>query len=317
MPRPTLAVVGCGFIFRAVYAPILETLADHVRVVALVDPNPDSVQAAAARFPGARAHADLDSLLATEKPDATMVLTPERFNTSTTLRLLEAGVPVYLEKPPAVNMEQLASLIRRESALGVPVYSAFNRRHTPLLRDWRPPAGLRKVRGLLSRKGRAADIFPYTGCHLLDTSQFFSGAAFADTSVRFETEAGPARWIVEGRLNNRAALELVFIPDHDAPAETLVFETDGGEWTIHFPNTHTAHPAGRVVFKDSAGRIARDASGDPSLDWQTAQGYRDTLIDFLDRLAAGALRDTPHRLTRALLTIDVMERMVAAPLQPA
>lgn len=315
---PFLAIVGCGFIFRSVYAPILETLADRARVIALVDPSPDAAREAAVRFPGSQTLADIDALLASPaKPDAAMVLTPERFNAPATLRLLQAGIPVYLEKPPAIRTQELLRLIEAETSLGVPVYTAFNRRHTPLLRDWRPPSNLRAVRGLLSRQGRAVENFPYTGSHLLDTSQYFSGSPFAETRVRFDTASGSARWTVEGRLENQAALELVFLPDRGVIEETLVFETDDGEWTIHFPNARAALPQGRVVFKTRDGVIRHDTSGRPGLPWQTDQGFPDVLQDFLHRLVADTLAETPHRLPRCLPATGVMERMMEARLQPA
>lgn len=315
---PTLAIIGCGFIYRSVYAPILQTHPDRARVIALVDVNADAAREATDRFPGAQFFAGLDALLASPvKPDAALVLTPERFNTPSTLRLLDAGLPVYLEKPPSIHTRELLDLIRKEASARVPVYTAFNRRHTPLLRDWTPPAGLKKVRGILSRKGRPVENFPYTGCHVLDAAPYFAGSPFAETRVRFDASSGPVRWTVEGRLENRAACELVFIPDHDAPDETLVFETDNGEWTLNFPNTHTAHPFGRITRRDRDGRVVSDLAGRSDTPWQTNQGYTDTLLDFLNHLSSGTLAESPHRLPRALRTIDVMERMMAAPLQPA
>jgi len=77
-----IGIAGCGYIFQAVYAPILRSLAGRAQVVAVCDPLPDGRERAREFFPDAGLYESAAALLEKEAPDAVMVLTTERFNIS-------------------------------------------------------------------------------------------------------------------------------------------------------------------------------------------------------------------------------------------
>ena len=103
----TLGVLGCGDVAFRTYFPGLAPLVDagRVRVAACADPRVEQAERAAALFPGARAVATLDDLLAEPGLDALVNLTPAPLDRATTTGALEAGLHVFSEKPIAATGE--------------------------------------------------------------------------------------------------------------------------------------------------------------------------------------------------------------------
>ena len=118
-----VGVVGCGWIMRSMYVPTLLSLPDAIRVTAVCDLNEEAARASAEKFESATVFTDVAALLQEAKLDAVMVLTSEKVNAAMAQRGLKAGLPVYLEKPPAVSSPQLEELIAAETRSKTFVYT--------------------------------------------------------------------------------------------------------------------------------------------------------------------------------------------------
>lgn len=310
LPPFEIGLIGCGFIFGEIYAPILHALRDRVRVVATCDVRAAAARSAADQFPGARVYTEASRLLEEEKLSAVMVLTTEVFNAPMAILALNAGVPVYLEKPPAVTVPEWHALIEAEASNQTPLFTAFNRRHTPLFRGWTPPQGVKRVRGVMMRLGRAMATFPYTGVHLFDSAQYFSGLLLAEASAVMEEGERGSQWKVEGRMENGAVCDWTLIPDTDVHTEYLVIETEDRKWTLHFPNVEgTSYPLGRLIGPaigdGAAGGESREVISDPV----EYMGYAPCFRDFLTHLELGDWFASPHGLSHCGGTIRLLESM--------
>ena len=318
-----MGLIGCGNIWRSVYRPIVAGLGDRVTITALCDLSPLAAGEAAALLPAARRYAEPESLFREEPLDAIMVLTSEQANAPTALAALRAGLAVYLEKPPAISVPEwrrLADAAEAEGSTGRGrIYTAFNRRHTPLFRNWRLPEAvrLRSVRGVLRRKGRAVPTFPFTAVHLIDAAEFFSGRLLAEARSFFgEGESGPF-WQIRGFLEGGAVCDLTFVPNGPNYAEHLVFETEDRIWELHFPNRGGAeYPGGLVVSRALSPASERETDpqvvrGDPGADPLEAMGHAPCFRDFLDRLEDRTWETSLHRLHRCGSTIALLEEMLS------
>jgi predicted dehydrogenase len=108
----------------------LKTLTQAI-LCAVADPGP---QAAAIATQWGVAHfADHWQMLKQVKPDAVIVANPNALHVSTALDCLAAGVPVLLEKPVGVHMDEVRQLVNASKATGVPVLVGHHRRHNPLI----------------------------------------------------------------------------------------------------------------------------------------------------------------------------------------
>ncbi|MEE6262521.1 Gfo/Idh/MocA family protein [Plantactinospora sonchi] len=111
-----VGIVGLGVISRA----YLDTLADHpgVRVVAVADLDGARSAEVAAALPGAEAMT-VDRLL--DRPDVQTVLnlTTPAAHTEISLRAINAGKNVYVEKPLAVTFPDGRTVVDRAASAGV------------------------------------------------------------------------------------------------------------------------------------------------------------------------------------------------------
>lgn len=122
--------IGLGDIAQKAYLPVLTTrpgLELHLQTR-----TPATLERVGAhhRIPAERLHTDLDSLLA-QKLDAAFVHAPTAVHPEIVERLLEAGVPTYVDKPIAYELAESRRLVELAEERGVSLAVGFNRRHAP------------------------------------------------------------------------------------------------------------------------------------------------------------------------------------------
>ncbi|MET8183264.1 Gfo/Idh/MocA family oxidoreductase [Streptomyces sp. NPDC005336] len=82
------------------------------------------------RVPDCQRHADLDSLLAAGL-DAAFVHAPTAVHAELVTRLIEAGVPTYVDKPLAYHLGDSERIVRLAEEREVGLMVGFNRRYAP------------------------------------------------------------------------------------------------------------------------------------------------------------------------------------------
>lgn len=87
---------------------------------------------ARAAYPDALVTDSLDELL-TSGIDAVMVLTPDDLHARVTIAALEAGLPVFCEKPLAVTLADADAMLATARRTGSRLYIGHNMRHMPVI----------------------------------------------------------------------------------------------------------------------------------------------------------------------------------------
>ena len=303
-----IGVIGCGDILRSIYTPLLEGLAD-IDVVGVCDLNFAVAAGMTTRFPKATPYADARAMMSEIRLDAVLVLTPEKANAATARLVLGAGLPVYLEKPPAVTPAELEDLAAAESVSGSTIYTAFNRRHVPLSSQFAlPGAKLRHISGALRRTDRAVGNFPYTAVHLIDSSQYYGGSPLENWKVSFTRGTSGACWMVDGRLKNGATCTLQFVPDGDDFVEFLRMETEEIAIEMQFPHPSATVPEGELITRLRDGQPLTVTRGNKSMADVEARGYRGSLETFLRDLKGGD--NARHRLSACRSSVAIMDEML-------
>lgn len=110
-----LGIVGAGFMgqLHAQSASGLET----ATLAAIIDVNAALGSEVAARF-GATPYKDVHAALSADAADAYIVVLPDTLHRDATVRLLEAGRPVLVEKPMAHTLEDAKAMARAERGGG-------------------------------------------------------------------------------------------------------------------------------------------------------------------------------------------------------
>ncbi len=124
-----IALIGVGNMGQQHYQH-LKTLAEAC-LCAVADPGPQAaVVAAQWQVPH---FVDHQTLLREVRPDAVIVANPNNLHVSTAQDCLAAGVPVLLEKPVGVHLDEVRELVAATRTTGVPVLVGHHRRHNPLI----------------------------------------------------------------------------------------------------------------------------------------------------------------------------------------
>jgi predicted dehydrogenase len=126
---PRIAMVGAGGFAKGTLIPELVKLAP---LTAVATATGVSARGTATRFGATRATTDPDEVFAADDVDAVAIATRHDTHADYTARALAAGKHVFVEKPPAIDREQLA-LVERATRDNDAVYVVgFNRRFAPL-----------------------------------------------------------------------------------------------------------------------------------------------------------------------------------------
>ncbi|KPC78056.1 MULTISPECIES: Gfo/Idh/MocA family protein [Streptomyces] len=122
--------IGLGDIAQKAYLPVLTTLPGVELHLQTRTPATLAAVAGAHRIPPARCHEDLGPLLA-QGLDAAFVHAPTAAHAEIVGRLLEAGVPTYVDKPLSYELAESERLVALAEERGVSLAVGFNRRLAP------------------------------------------------------------------------------------------------------------------------------------------------------------------------------------------
>lgn len=117
-----LGVVGPGLIWDNAHRDVLLSLSDSFEVVAFLARSEATLSKARGQIPSASLYYDYESFLEAPEIDAVVLLTPIPLNAPMTIRALEAGKPVFVEKPFAVSVAEGNDVIDASARANTPVY---------------------------------------------------------------------------------------------------------------------------------------------------------------------------------------------------
>ncbi|MGC0419859.1 Gfo/Idh/MocA family protein [Embleya sp. AB8] len=192
-----VGVIGLGDIAEKGYLPVVSTLPGvelrlHTRT-------PETLRrvAEAYRVPAAHRYTDLDGLLA-EGLDAAFVHAATAAHPELVTRLIEAGVPTFVDKPLAYSLDESARLVASARARGVGLMVGFNRRHVPAYAECldlpRELIVVRRNRVDTARELRTV-VFDDL-IHVVDTLRFLAPGTIEHVDIRARVEGGLAQHFV-------------------------------------------------------------------------------------------------------------------------
>ncbi|WP_329131200.1 Gfo/Idh/MocA family protein [Streptomyces sp. NBC_00670] len=127
-----LGVLGFGL--RGSLARTAHRPGNGARIAALADPDGAARKEAEAAFPGARLTDDHREVIHAPDIDAVLVLTPDHTHADLAREALEAGKPVFVEKPLDITVERCDAILRTAYETGTRLYVGHNMRHMPVIR---------------------------------------------------------------------------------------------------------------------------------------------------------------------------------------
>ncbi len=120
-------MIGAGDVAEVKSGPALQR-AEGSALVAVMRRNGDLARDYAQRHGVPRWYDDAEALIADPEVDAVYIATPPSSHHQYTLLSAEAGKPVYVEKPMALNYAECQEMIAACERAGVPLFVAYYRR---------------------------------------------------------------------------------------------------------------------------------------------------------------------------------------------
>ncbi len=127
-----VAVIGAGGFARGVLMPLL---AREARIVAVANATGLSARAAATRFGAAVASTDPTAVIDDPDVDAVVIATRHDTHAGYVVHALERGKHVFVEKPLALDEDELMAVERAAADSDGVLMVGFNRRFAPLARE--------------------------------------------------------------------------------------------------------------------------------------------------------------------------------------
>ncbi|WP_409239048.1 Gfo/Idh/MocA family protein [Streptomyces sp. PA5.6] len=293
-----IGCIGLGDIAQKAYLPVLTTLPGVELHLQTRTPATLARVAGVHHIPDSRCHTDLDALLAQDL-DAAFVHAPTAVHPEIVTRLVEAGVPTYVDKPIAYELADSERLVRLAEERGVSLTVGFNRRFAPgyaqCVEHPREMILMQKNRVGLPEDPRTLVLDDFI--HVVDTLRFLAPGPIDDVTVRSRVEDGFMHHVVV-QLAGDGFVAIGMMNRLSGSTEEIL-EISGQDTKRQVINL------AEII----------DHKGQPSVrrrgDWVPVarqRGVEQVVLSFLDAVRAGKLLSARD----ALATHELCERVVRA-----
>lgn len=293
-----IGIIGLGAIARKAYLPVLTAQPGVEPHLVTRDARVLAELGDAYRVPPAHRHATIEGLL-DARPDAAFVHAATPAHPRLVGRLLDAGVPTYVDKPLAHHLADAETLVDSAESAGIPLAVGFNRRHAPCytqcLEHPRDLIVLQKHRVGLPESPRHMILDDFI--HVVDTLRFLAPAPYDQVTVHARVRDGLLHHLVL-QLAGDGFTALGVMNRLSGSAEEIL-EVSGQDT--------------KREVRDLAEVV--DHKGQPSVrrrgDWVPVarqRGIEQAVLGFLNAVRAGR----PLSARDALRTHELCERVVRA-----
>jgi predicted dehydrogenase len=123
-------IIGCGKVTELKSGPAFNKVSDS-RLLAVMRRNASLAEDYAKRHNVPRYYTAADDLINDKDINAVYIATPPAYHAEYAVKVLEAGKPVYIEKPMALNYRECAIINDTARKYNLPVFVAYYRRTLP------------------------------------------------------------------------------------------------------------------------------------------------------------------------------------------
>ena len=296
-----ICLIGCGYMTRDGHGPSCKKYVEEhedVILAACSDIKIEAAEAACANFGFQRAYTDYLEMVEKEKPDVVMVITPVALTKEVSIALLERKIPVLLEKPPGMSVEENEQIHEAAIRNNVPARVAFNRRYTPLLRALKEEIAqidqpVLDVDCMFVRKGRKDVDFSTTAIHGIDTVRYLSGSEYKRVHLLYQDLMFDNKEVTNIKMNaemkNGSTTSATFIPCGGCVMERITVNLCGYSLFVQLPIAGGIDIPGKLVCMKN-GKIYKTILGEELVQEYTlheSNGFYNESRIFFDELRQG------------------------------
>jgi len=138
-----VALIGAGGFARGMHLPNLKRLNNFYNIYAISDKNGNNAKSVAEEYGASYATTDLEEVLKDKKVQMAIITTRHNLHAQISIEAAKAGKAVFVEKPMALNSEELSKLVSVLEETKVPFMIGFNRRFSPCVK---------KIKGIITNR---------------------------------------------------------------------------------------------------------------------------------------------------------------------
>ena len=199
LPAGTIrvALCGAGGFAKGMHLPNIQKMKDKFTLYAVQSRTGSNAQSIAVKYGARYSTTDYQQILDDSQVDMVMICTRHNTHAAMAERALRAGKAVFVEKPMALNREEMAAVMAAARESGAPFMVGFNRRFSkyavemrrlvagrtnPLMVMYRMNAGfIPQDSWIQGPEGGGRMIGE--GCHILDLFNYLTGSPAVSISV--------------------------------------------------------------------------------------------------------------------------------------
>ena len=199
LPAGTIrvALCGAGGFAKGMHLPNIQKMKDKFTLYAVQSRTGSNAQSIAVKYGARYSTTDYQQILDDSQVDMVMICTRHNTHAAMAERALRAGKAVFVEKPMALNREEMAAVMAAARESGAPFMVGFNRRFSkyavemrrlvagrtnPLMVMYRMNAGfIPQDSWIQGPEGGGRMIGE--GCHILDLFNYLTGSPATSISV--------------------------------------------------------------------------------------------------------------------------------------
>ena len=227
-----IGLLGLGDIAEKAYLPLMTTRAAVQPVLCTRDRA--TLRRLAARYRIVETYTTPQDLIAS-RPDAVMVHAATVAHPTLLRPLIEADLPVFVDKPVADSLAATEELVALARSRGVPLFVGFNRRYAPLVRRLKEQPKPRQISWHKNRVNQAGDARTFLFddfIHVVDGLCFLGGVPETDFSVHTQRDDRGLLNVQVRWCNGDCLLNGGMNRDSGRTEERIELFTSGHSWRV-------------------------------------------------------------------------------------
>ena len=194
-----VAVIGAGGFAKGMHLPNLEKLKNKYQIYAIMSRTAHNADAVAKLYNAAYSTTSYEKILSDENVDMVLITTRHNLHAQMVLQALKAGKHVLVEKPLAINEDELSQIesFYKENTDAPLLLTGFNRRHSQYLQEINKHTSKRINPMIINYRMNAGyiplDCWVHTeegagrnigeACHIYDLFNYLTGARAVSVSA--------------------------------------------------------------------------------------------------------------------------------------
>lgn len=297
-----ICTIGCGAMATSGHGPSYKKYAklnQGVELTACCDAIEEKAKTFMKMFDFKKYYTDIDKMLDAERPDAVALVAPVSLTMPLSIKIMEKGYPIILEKPPGLNGDETRKLIEVAKKYNIPNQVAFNRRYAPIIKEGCKvlidfsPQQIENIRYDFYRVGRKDADFSTTTIHAIDTVKFLARSEYEYISFIYQdldnTPVGNI--FISGKFKSGSTFQINFCPASGLVMERATVSLYNNAVFIDVPIWGSMDVPGKVLHLSSDKKIKEVTGYDLGVfeNMFEYSGFYNENAEFFDCIRQGKL----------------------------